>query len=138
MGDKKFKKGFVAGSFDIIHPGYVRMFKEAKEVCETLIVALQDDPTIDRPHKCKPVQTWEEREEILSSLKFIDKIVRYSTENELFSLLCTIDYDVRILGADYCGKSFNGDVLGKPVHFCKREHAYSLTALKQKIADSMR
>lgn len=114
------------------------MFKESKEICRTLIVALQDDPTIDRPHKCKPVQTWEEREEILSSLKFVDKIVRYCTEDELFNLLKSIDYDVRILGSDYRNKPFNGDSLGKPVYFCNREHTYSLTDLKKKIVASMK
>jgi len=138
MSNKKFKKGIIAGSFDLIHPGYIRMFKEAKQICETVIVALQDDPTIDRPQKCKPVQTWEEREEILSSLKFIDEIVRYSTEKELFDLLSELEYDVRILGSDYHGKSFNGDVLEKSVYFCNRDHEYSLTKLKKKICSSMK
>jgi glycerol-3-phosphate cytidylyltransferase len=135
---KKFERGITAGSFDLIHPGYIRMFREAKEVCEILIVALQDDPTLDRPQKCKPVQTWEEREEILSSLKFVDEIVRYSTEKELFDLLKSFKYDVRILGADYYGKPFNGDSLEKPVYFCRRDHEYSLTDLKKKIFDSMK
>ena len=27
------KKGIIAGNFDVMHPGYIRMFKEAKEHC---------------------------------------------------------------------------------------------------------
>ena len=41
------KNGIIAGSFDILHPGYIKMFKEASENCTILTVALQTDPTIE-------------------------------------------------------------------------------------------
>jgi len=129
--------GLIAGSFDLIHPGYVKMFKESKENCAYLIVALQDDPTIDRPNKCKPVQTFDERKEILQSIRYVDEVIRYSTEVELENLLSSTIHDVRILGADYLEKPFTGDFLNKHVYYCKRNHGYSLTALKKKIAISM-
>jgi len=132
--------GVIAGSFDLIHPGYVRMFKEAKEkACDRLIVLLQDDPTVDRPNKCKPVQTWEERAEILRSIRWVDDVWRYCTESELHDLLCKRQREitVRILGSDYAGKRYNGDDLGIPAYYCDRTHSYSLTDLKQKIVVSM-
>lgn len=129
--------GLIAGSFDLIHPGYVRMFKEAKKVCSKLIIALQDDPTIDRPEKCKPVQTWEERKEVLESIKYVDEILYYNTEADLSSVLETTNFDVRILGSDYIGKKFTGDHLDKGLYFCRRNHNYSLTDLKKKIHKSM-
>ena len=113
------------------------MFKESKENCAYLIVALQDDPTIDRPNKCKPVQTFDERKEILQSIRYVDEVIRYSTEKELLELLKTTLYDIRFLGGDYAGKPFTGDFLNKHVYYCKRNHGYSLTALKKKIAISM-
>jgi glycerol-3-phosphate cytidylyltransferase len=130
-------RGIIAGSFDLIHPGYVRMFKEARNVCDHLTIALQDDPTIDRPQKCKPVQTWEERSEILLSIRFVDQVARYSTERDLRVLLGSTPYDVRILGSDYVGKRFTGDDLEKEVYYCSRSHGYSLTDLKRKIVSSM-
>ncbi len=134
----KYKKGIIAGSFDIIHPGYIQMFIEAKENCDHLIIALQDDPTIDRPHKLKPVQSWKERKEILNSIKYIDEILYYSTEKQLYDLLKNTTYDVRILGSDYINKSFTGDDLNKKIYFCKREHNYSLTDLKNRIYNSLK
>ncbi len=113
------------------------MFKEAKEVCSFLTIALQDDATFDRPFKCKPVQTWEDRQEILLSVRYVNTVIRYSTEVELENLLSSTIHDVRILGADYLEKPFTGDFLNKHVHYCKRNHGYSLTALKKKIAISM-
>lgn len=132
-----YKTGLIAGSFDLIHPGYIRMFRESKSVCQSLIVALQDDPTVDRPSKCKPVQTWEERAEVLRALRYVDDIVYYNTEKDLRHLLAKVDFDVRILGSDYVGKRFTGDELGKPVYYCNRDHTYSLTDLKERIAESM-
>jgi len=132
--------GVIAGSFDLIHPGYVRMFREAKErACERLIVLLQDDPTIDRPSKSKPVQNWEERAEILMSIRWVDEVWRYCTESELNELLRKRknEITVRILGSDYVGKRYTGDEIGIPVYYCNRSHNYSLTDLKRRVAISM-
>jgi len=132
--NKGYQIGIICGSFDLIHPGYIRMFKEAKDICDHLIVALQDDPTIDRPGKCKPVQEFSDRKEVLSSIKFVDLIIDYNTEKELLGLLESTYHDVRILGSDYVGrKSFTGSELNKPIYYCNRNHEYSTTALKEAI-----
>lgn len=130
--------GLIAGSFDLMHPGYIRMFKEAKQICDHLIVALQDDPTIDRPQKMKPVQTWEERKEIIESLKYVDSVLGYNTEKELYQLLKETKYDIRILGDDYRDKEYTGKDIGKRVYFCNREHDYSLTDLKMRVYESIK
>ena len=62
------KIGVIAGNFDVIHPGYVRMFKDAKRHCNHLTVALHLDPSIERDIKLKPIHTKEERKEILMAL----------------------------------------------------------------------
>ena len=60
-------KGLIAGCFDIIHPGYIKMFQDAKTVCDHLIIALQSDPTIDRPNtKNTPIYSLDERLLIIS------------------------------------------------------------------------
>ena len=48
-------KGVIAGNFDVIHPGYVSMFKEMKKHCDALIILLHTDPSIERPEKIKPI-----------------------------------------------------------------------------------
>ena len=134
MSKTKYKRGIICGSFDLIHPGYVRMFKDAKNVCEELVVALQGDPTIDRPDKCRPVQSLEDRREVLESLLHIDHIETYNTEKELLELLQNVLYDVRILGTDYVGRDdYTGAKIGKPVYYHERNHEYSTTSLKNKI-----
>ena len=75
-------KGVIAGNFDVIHPGYVNMFNEAAKNCDQLYVALHDDPTVERPHKAKPILSVEERKEILLSFSSIYYVVTYNLEKE--------------------------------------------------------
>ena len=113
------------------------MFQDAKKVCQHLIIALHSDPTIDRPEKNKPVQTIGERKFILESIKYVDEIVTYDTEKDLYSLLNTLELNVRILGTDYKNKSFTGDDLNIPIHFHERDHEWSSTDLKTRIKNSL-
>lgn len=132
------KKGFTCGAFDLCHAGHILMFKECKEMCDYLIVGLQTDPSIDRPDKNKPIQTVEERLIQLEGIKYIDQIILYDTEKDLYELLRKneLGIDVRILGEDWKGKRFTGDDLPLETIFNSRTHTYSSTALRDKIKAS--
>ena len=129
-----YRRGIIAGNFDVIHPGYVRFFKDAKaNACDWLIVALQGDPTIERPSKAKPILSIEERTEILLELQSVDEVVVYNIESELLELLELVDPDVRILGSDYEGKEFTGCEMDIPVYYHTRDHDWSTTRFKNEI-----
>ena len=126
--------GFTCSCFDLLHAGHILMLKDAKEQCDKLIVGLQTDPTIDRPlTKNKPIQSLEERKIQLEAVKYVDEIIQYETEEDLYKNLLEIKPDIRILGNDYIGKSFTGDDLDIPIHYHKREHNFSTTNLRKKI-----
>ena len=125
--------GFTCSCFDLLHAGHLIMLQDARAHCDKLIVGLQTDPTIDRPEKNKPIQSFEERKIQLESVKYIDEIIEYSTEKELYELLKNINPDVRILGTDYINKSFTGDDLNIKIYFHKRDHNYSTSNIRKKI-----
>ena len=132
-------KGVIAGCFDLIHPGYIMMFAQAKTQCDHLIVALQDDPTLDRPGKNKPVNTLSERFMILDSIKYVDKIVVYKLEKELENLFSVLSPDIRFLGDDYRDTPKNqitGYFKCKRLEFLPRSHGYSTTKLREKIVEN--
>lgn len=131
------KKGVIAGNFDIIHPGYIKMFKEAKENCDWLVVLLHRDPSIERPKKLKPILSVEERREMLMELKSVDGVISYTYEIELLELLKVGEFNVRFLGDDYINKPFTGDELKIPIHYFNRNHGWSTTKFKKKIASSI-
>ena len=131
--NKKPKIGFFPGVFDLLHPGYIQAFKEAKEHCDILIIGLQSDPTIDRPQKNKPIMSAEERKIILESIKYVDEIVEYDTEEELNELDATMKVDVRFIGEDH--KETFSPIKTKIVYL-KRNHQYSSSWLRDKIKNA--
>ena len=129
-------KGVIAGNFDVIHPGYIKTFKECKENCDHFTILLHSDPTIERPTKLKPVLTVEERIEVLFSIKYIDQIKVYTYENELIELLKNGEFNVRFLGDDYVDKDFTGSSLNIPIHYISRDHGWSTTKFKNLLVNS--
>lgn len=129
-------KGVIAGSFDVIHPGYIDMIKQASSKCDCLVILLQTDPTIERPEKLEPVLSYEDRKDILLQLKGVCSVVRYTYEFQLYELLRTGDFNIRFLGDDYLDKPYTGDDLKLPVYYLNRNHGWSTTKFKKLIAES--
>jgi glycerol-3-phosphate cytidylyltransferase len=103
------KIGFNCSSFDLFHAGHVTMLKMEKKLCDYLIVALQVDPTVDRPStKNKPVQSVYERYVQLQACKYVDEILVYLTEEDLANLIMTQTMHIRFLGEEYKNKDFTG------------------------------
>ncbi len=132
-----YNMGIIAGNFDVIHPGYIKMFKECKSYCKQFIVLLHTDPSIERPEKLKPILTKEERTEVLTSIRYIDGIAYYTYEKELVDLIKSLSPDIRFLGDDYRGKTYTGFELDIPIHYLNRDHGWSTTKFKKLIADTL-
>jgi len=129
--------GFTAGNFDLLHPGYVYTFEEAKKHCDYFMVFLQRDPSLHRKSKYKPVIPIFERYHVLKSIKYVDEVQVYQTEEELYDLMKFFKPDIRILGDDYMDfkkpEGYTGDDLGIPVVYTTRCHDWSTTKLKDLI-----
>lgn len=132
------KIGFTCSCFDLLHTGHLIMLQDAKNQCDILIVGLQTDPTIDRPdEKNKPVQDFYERELMIMSLTYIDEVVVYATESDLYNILKELQPDVRIIGSDWKGKHYTGhDLVNIPVHWHERTHNYSTSNLRKRIYEA--
>lgn len=124
--------GVIAGSFDIIHPGYVRAFRFCKEHCRVLVVMLNTDP---EDKVC--VLSSEEREEILLAMKDVDRVIRYTGEEDLAEKLAILAPDIRFLGDDYLDKSKSITGMGIcPITYIDRSHGWSTTKIKEKIVEA--
>jgi len=124
----------------MFHAGHVKMLQEAKAQCDYLIVALQTDPTIDRPTKNKPIQSLVERYIQVSGCKYVDEIVPYQTEQELEQIFSSFNLNIRIIGDDYRGKEFTAKDIcasrGIDIYYNKRDHGFSSTELKKRIKNA--
>ena len=130
------KKGFVASSFDIMHPGYALMLKECKDNCHYLIAALHQNPKSERSDKNHPVMSLTERFIVLKSIRYIDELAVYESEEDLKNLLRLYRPDVRFLGDEYKELSplkITGYIFCRNIHYINRSHGYSSSGLRKRI-----
>lgn len=136
MQMKEICKGITAGTFDLLHAGHVAMLEEAKSVCDYLTVAIQIDPSIDRPEKNTPVQTIVERQIQIKAIKWVDDIIIYSRERELEDILVVLPLDIRIIGEEYIDQPFTGKDIcerrGIKIHYNSRQHSFSSSELRKR------
>ena len=141
---KKLKKrgkkiGITASAADLLHAGHIAMLSEAKNHCDYLIVALQNDPSWDRDSKNSPVQSIVERQIQLQAVRYVDEIVVYNTEKDLEDILLTLPLDVRILGVEYENKEFTGRKIcaerNIELVYNKRDHSLSTSDLRKRVYD---
>ena len=126
--------GITAGAFDLFHAGHVLMLKDAKNQCDHLIVALQTDPSIDRKVKNKPIQSMYERFVQLDGCKYVDSIIPYETEDDLYALIMNNDIDVRIIGSEYRDEDFTARDVGLKIYYNVRNHKWSTSELRERIS----
>lgn len=131
------KIGITCSSFDLFHAGHVKMLEEAAQHCDYLIVALQTDPTIDRPEKNKPIQSVVERYVQVNACKWVDEIVPYTTEQDLEDIFMSFKLDCRIIGDDYDGFHFTAKDIcqkrGIEIIYNSRDHNWSSSELRNRI-----
>ena len=71
----------LSGGFDPVHKGHVRMFKAAKEYPARVVVGANSDEWLIRK-KGKPFMDWDERKEILDSMKYIDQVLSFNDKDD--------------------------------------------------------
>ena len=72
---KKYKIGFICGFFDLIHDGHIDILKQAKDMCEYLIVAVGTDEFMrERKHR-ESILNYEQRVDIVKAIKYVDEVV---------------------------------------------------------------
>lgn len=126
--------GFTCGAFDLLHAGHALMLEECKNHCDYLIVGVQSDPSLDRQSKNKPIMSYEERITLVRSNKWVDEIILYDTEDDLHKALEDLRPNIRILGADWKEKTYTGHNLPIRVVFVERDHGYSTSDLRRRVA----
>ena len=80
---KQYKRGFTAGCFDVFHKGHLNLIKNAKEYCDYLIVGVNSDELVQSYKNKTPIQSLNDRLELVASIRFVDEPVRIDTLDKI-------------------------------------------------------
>lgn len=67
--------GYTAGVYDMFHIGHLNIIKNAKELCDYLIVAVTTDEVAQSSKHKRPIIPYEERARIVEAIRYVDKVV---------------------------------------------------------------
>lgn len=98
---KKYKIGYTSGVYDMFHIGHLNLLKRAKEQCDFLIVGVTTDELAQYKNKI-PIIPYEERKQIVESIKYVDKVVPQENMNKLEACK-KLHADVIFVGDDWKG-----------------------------------
>ena len=125
-------KVIVNGSFDIIHPGHLRLINYAKSLGDYLLVVIDTDERISKlKGKDRPFNSEFERVTLLSNIRAIDEVRVFDSEEALINIIKEYKPDFMVKGSDYLGCYIVGQEYCKEVKFLERDE-YSTT---RKIQD---
>lgn len=93
--------GYTTGVFDLFHVGHLNMLKNAKAMCDKLIVGVTTDELVSYKHK-KAVIPFAERLEIVRNIKFVDAVVPQDTMDK-FEMWGKLKFDIMFVGDDWYG-----------------------------------
>lgn len=95
------KVAFANGHFDLLHVGHLRYLQAARAEGAALIVAINDDPSVERlKGPGRPVVPAAERAELLAALEPVDFVVVFDGDSPA-PLLADLQPDVHCKGTDY-------------------------------------
>ena len=91
--------GYTSGVYDLFHIGHLNLLKNAKGLCDKLIVGVSTDKLVEYKHK-HPVIPFEESIEIVRSCKFVDAAIPQE-ELDKYKMWEKLHFDILFVGDDW-------------------------------------
>lgn len=91
--------GYTTGVFDLFHIGHLNLLKNAKSLCDKLIVGVTVDELVAYKNK-KSVIPFEERIEIVRNIKYVDAAVPQDSMDKM-DAYNRYKFDIMFVGDDW-------------------------------------
>ncbi len=136
--EKKVLIGYTTGVFDMFHVGHLNLLKNAKSLCDYLIVGVSTDQLCIENKGIIPIVNENDRYLILESIRYVDKVVFQSSYNKI-EAHDDLKFDIMFVGDDWKGTSrwnkLESDFKKRGVEIIYFEYSKNIssTILREKI-----
>ena len=101
---KRYKIGYTTGVYDLFHIGHLNVLRNAKKMCDYLIVGVSTDELTEEYKHHKPIIPYEERKAIVEALRYVDRVVPQTTMDKRAAWE-DLHFDALFHGDDWKGSS---------------------------------
>ena len=132
--------GYTTGVFDMFHIGHLNILKKAKEQCDYLIVGVSTDELVMSYKHKTPIINYEERAEIVKSIRYVDQVVPQTNRNK-FAAWEKFKFDKMFVGDDWKNSDVFNEAqkrlkeVGAEVVYLPRTEGISSTLLVEKLGN---
>jgi len=96
---KKMVIGYTSGVYDLFHIGHLNLLRNAKAMCDKLIVGVSEDKLVGYKNK-KAVIPFQERLEIIQSIDCVNAAVPQSNLDK-YAMWEKLKFDIMFVGDDW-------------------------------------
>lgn len=112
------------GAFDVLHIGHIRLLKHAAAMGHLRVGIDTDERIKELKGPTRPFNSYNIRKEFLESLRFVDEVVGFGSEEELVECIRQYQPDIMVIGSDYKNKRIVGaEYIKKIVYFDRTSHS---------------
>ena len=130
---KKKKVVFANGCFDILHPGHIKIFTEAKKRGDVLVVGLNSDLSVKLiKGSRRPILDQKSRATMISAFEMVDYVTLFD-ELTPYELIKAIKPQILVKGGDWSHHDIVGRDLVEKVFRVKLKDGFSTTNIIKKI-----
>jgi len=127
--ERRQSKVWVNGTFDVMHRGHIELLQFARTKGIVRVGIDYDSRVKQLKGLNRPVNIWKDRKYFLKSIRYVDSVVGFGSDEELEKQIKLWEPDYMIVGSDYKNKRVIGSQFTKELLFFDRIENYSSTKI---------
>lgn len=127
-------KVWINGTFDVVHLGHIEMLKKGADLGDFLIVGIDSDRRVSElKGETRPINKLVSRITLLESIRYVDRVLTFDSDEELETLIKTIRPQIMVIGEEYKDKRIIGKEFVKEIVYFPKLDGFSSTNIINKM-----